>query len=246
MNTQTATHHVCRNPLALGGLLLIALTASCGGKKNADLELAAARAALDDAAANLAKNCAKEIFMAAEVVVREAKELAESGDVEAAKAKAAEAESLANQARAASPPGCDKEEEEEEQVAVIPDREASASNDSSAAMNLADVLETIYFDYNQSFIREQSKAVLTKVAEILRGDGGLRIEVEGHCDTRGSTEYNLHLGERRARSVLKYLVTQGADPGQVEMISYGEERPVDLEESESAHQKNRRAELRRR
>ena len=88
--------------------------------------------------------------------------------------------------------------------------------------------------------------MLTKVAEIMRGDGGLRVEVEGHCDTRGSTEYNLHLGERRARSVLKYLVTQGVDPGQVEMISYGEERLVDLEESESAHQKNRRAELKRR
>lgn len=220
--------------------------AGCPGKKNADLELAAAEAAIDAARGKRAANCAKEIFSAAEVVVREAKELSEKGDYDAARAKAAEAESLANQARAASPPGCDKDDDDAAAAAAGLDRKDADTDNVGRNLALEDAIETIYFDYNQAFIREDSKAVLSKVADILRRDPKLKLEVEGHCDSRGSTEYNLHLGERRAQSVMKYLLTQGAGSDQLETISYGEERPVDLGEAESAHQRNRRAELKRR
>jgi peptidoglycan-associated lipoprotein len=112
-------------------------------------------------------------------------------------------------------------------------------------MDLGETLETIYFDYNQAHIREDSKTVLSRIAEIMSSQEGQNLEIEGHCDSRGSTEYNLHLGERRARSVRKYLVTQGVSPNLLQIISYGEERPIDLGETESAHQKNRRAELKK-
>ena len=86
---------------------------------------------------------------------------------------------------------------------------------------------------------------LSKIAQIMSGDTNLKIEIEGHCDIRGSTEYNLHLGERRARAVEKYLVTQGVKADQVRVISYGEERPLDLGVTDDAHQRNRRAEIKK-
>jgi peptidoglycan-associated lipoprotein len=110
-------------------------------------------------------------------------------------------------------------------------------------MGLRDRL--VYFDYNEATIREDSKPMLAKISQALRSDGGLRVEVEGHCDSRGSTEYNLHLGERRAYSVRKYLVDLGVDSKQLEVISYGEERPADLDLTEEAHQRNRRAEIKK-
>jgi peptidoglycan-associated lipoprotein len=218
---------------------LLAAAISCG-KKNADLELEAARKAIADAQSRKASDCAKETYQAAEAAIAEANRLAEAGEIESAKAKAVEAKTLAEQAAAASKPGCDEKEEEEKTP-----QEAKSDQDAAAAMNMAtgEVLETIYFDYNDASIREDSKAVLTKVADVMRKQPGLNIEVEGHCDVRGSTEYNLHLGERRARSVEKYLTTQGVNPKQITLISYGEERPVDLGDSEGSHQKNRRAEI---
>jgi peptidoglycan-associated lipoprotein len=230
--------------LAISAVLAAAVLTGCPGKKTTEVELAAARAAIDQARANRAADCAKEIFAAAEEVLREASELAAKGEHDAARAKASEGESLANQARAASPPGCDKPAEEDPDAAA--DASGSGGEDASRAMKLDDVLETIYFDYNEANIREDSKVVLSKVAQALMTTGGATIEIEGHCDSRGSTEYNLHLGERRARAVSKYLVTQGVRADQIEVISYGEERPVDLGETESAHAKNRRAELKKR
>ncbi len=230
---------------ALSTLFVAVLLASgCPATKTSDVELAAAQAALDDARANRASDCAKEIYMAAEATIREAKELAETGDHDGARAKAAEGESLANQARGASPPGCDKSDEE---VAGNQDeRDGATADNASMSMRLEDLLDTVYFDYNRAQIRDTSKETLTKLADYLGTQPGTKIEIEGHCDARGSTEYNLHLGERRARSVMKYLVTQGVNGTQVQTISYGEERPVDLGDTETAHQRNRRAELRTR
>jgi len=221
---------------------LIGLTAGCPKTKTSDLELAAARDAIEAARKAKASDCATEIFKSAEAAIAEANRLAETGDHEGARFKAGEAESLANQARGASPPGCEKLKGDEEEA------DAAASGDTQAGANvsLEDLLETIYFDYNQAHIREDSKAVLSRVADAMTSNPELKIEIEGHCDLRGSTEYNLHLGERRAQAVLKYLVTQGVRSEQIETISYGEERPIDLDETETAHQRNRRAELKKR
>ena len=222
--------------------LLAALVFSTGcPKKTADLELDAARAAMDEAKRRKANDCAEETYKAAEAAIAEAKRLAEAGEIEDAKKKAGEAKVLADQAAAASRPGCD--EKKADPADEGPKDKVTDATSASMSMKLGEAVDTIYFDYNDATIREDSKAVLSRVAEIMSKDEGLRVEVEGHCDVRGSTEYNLHLGERRARSVMKYLVAQGVEPKQVEIISYGEERPEDLGMSEAAHQKNRRAEL---
>ena len=231
-----------RKPIATLWMVGALMAAGCPATKTSDVELAAAQAALDDARANRANDCATEIFMAAEATIREAKELADKGEHDSARAKAAEGESLANQARGASPPGCDKDDEEVAGNQLERDTGADTSN-ASANMSLGEMLDTVYFDYNQAQIRSDSKEHLTRLATHLASKASARIEIEGHCDVRGSTEYNLHLGERRARSVMKYLVTQGVSSDQIATISYGEERPVDLGDTETAHQRNRRAEL---
>jgi peptidoglycan-associated lipoprotein len=224
--------------------VMLAFAVSACPKKTADLELEAARKSIADAQARRASECAKETYQAAEAAIAEANRLNEAGEIEQAKEKAQEAKTLADQAAAASSKGCKEKKDEEEQ-----DPNAQAQADQNAAnqmnMNLADVLETIYFDYNEASIREDSKAVLSRIAGVLAKQAGAVIEIEGHCDVRGSTEYNLSLGERRARAVEKYLTTQGVNSNQLQIISYGEERPVDLGDSESAHQKNRRAELKK-
>lgn len=227
-------------------MVLVAVLAMAGAlsacpKSTADLELEAAMKAVDDARAGKADDCAKETYQAAEAALAEARRLAEDGEIDAAKEKANQAKSLAQQARAASKPGCDEKVAEKEDVG--PAESNAMTDDASASMKLNEALETIYFDYNDATIREDSKAVLSRVANVLVKTPQQTLEIEGHCDVRGSTEYNLHLGERRARSVQKYLVAQGVNEDQLRIISYGEERPVDLGGSESAHQKNRRAEL---
>lgn len=225
------------------GLMIVAAPLAGCSSKNPDLELAAAQKAIDDAMKNRARDCAPETFVAAEGLLADAKALAAKGKGEEAKAKALEAEKLAKQAQASSPEGCDKKDEDEE--AVDPNANASATDMAGRGADLGSLEQTIYFEYNEANIREDGKVILTKLAQTMIKDPSVRIEVEGHCDERGSTEYNLHLGERRARAVEKYLLTQGVKGAQINTISYGEERPIDLASTEAAFAKNRRAEVRK-
>ncbi|MEK6692484.1 MAG: peptidoglycan-associated lipoprotein Pal, partial [Nitrospirota bacterium] len=98
----------------------------------------------------------------------------------------------------------------------------------------------IYFDYDKYNIRDDVKAILEKNAAWLKKNPGVKIQVEGHCDERGSNEYNLALGDRRARSARDYLVLLGVDPKRVSTISFGEEKPLDPGHNEEAWTKNRR------
>ncbi len=100
-----------------------------------------------------------------------------------------------------------------------------------------------YFDFDQAIVRRTGHSELNKHAEVLSGDRTLRVRLEGHADERGTREYNLALGERRANAIRAYLVAQGASRSQIEVISYGEEKPVDAGHTESAHAKNRRVEV---
>jgi peptidoglycan-associated lipoprotein len=104
-------------------------------------------------------------------------------------------------------------------------------------------LPTVYFDYNQASVRSDAKAPLKQAAETLKGNSSAQVTIEGHCDERGSSEYNLALGERRAQAVKSYLRTLGIDGKKLSTISYGKERPIDSGHTESAWAKNRRAEL---
>jgi peptidoglycan-associated lipoprotein len=104
--------------------------------------------------------------------------------------------------------------------------------------------ETVYFDFDKSDLRQDARDVLSKNAElILKSLAGDKIKIEGHCDERGSAEYNLALGENRAKSALKYLTTLGVKAENLSIISYGKEKPAAQGSDEAAWAKNRRAEF---
>jgi len=105
----------------------------------------------------------------------------------------------------------------------------------------ASPLEDIFFDFDEALIREDAKAILDRNVAWLKEHQKVRITIEGHCDERGTNEYNLALGERRARAAKEYLVAAGIDPGRIVTISYGEERPFVLGHDEEAWRWNRRA-----
>jgi peptidoglycan-associated lipoprotein len=100
--------------------------------------------------------------------------------------------------------------------------------------------ESIYFDFDKSFIKLEYRAVLQAKAELLKDDPNIHIRIEGNCDERGTNEYNLALGERRADSAAKFLVSLGISPDRIETISYGEERPLALGHGGEAWAQNRR------
>jgi peptidoglycan-associated lipoprotein len=101
--------------------------------------------------------------------------------------------------------------------------------------------EDIHFDFDSAVIREDAKPILLKKAEFLKKYPSLTITIEGHCDERGTSEYNLALGERRAHSAWQYLVNLGIAPNRMQMISYGKERPIAFGHDEASWAKNRRA-----
>ncbi len=105
------------------------------------------------------------------------------------------------------------------------------------------VAERVHFDFDKSDIRSDAEPVLQRKVSVLREYPGIRLRLEGHCDERGSNEYNLALGQRRAESVRRYLMSYGVDAGRFQMISYGEERPLVNAQNEQAWAQNRRAEF---
>lgn len=104
-------------------------------------------------------------------------------------------------------------------------------------------LERVYFSFDQFTLTSKARSVLDANAVILKSSPALKVSIEGHCDSRGSDEYNLALGERRAHVVKNYLVSLGVAPDRFETISYGEELPADSAMTESAWAMNRRAEF---
>lgn len=103
-------------------------------------------------------------------------------------------------------------------------------------------LKTVYFDFDKSDIREDQVDTLLSNAAVLK-DAGYNVIIEGHCDERGTNEYNIALGDRRARSTKDYLINLGIDPSRMNTSSYGEERPVCTEHDESCWWQNRRAQF---
>jgi len=118
------------------------------------------------------------------------------------------------------------------------DAEAAARNAERAA---AKGLETIHFDFDQYVLTDDSKSILVNNAGLLRSAPAVKILIEGHCDERGSDEYNLALGEKRALATKNYLVSLGVGAERMSVISYGEEMPFDSAHNKAAWAKNRRA-----
>lgn len=107
----------------------------------------------------------------------------------------------------------------------------------------ASVFIAIRFDYDQYKITGDAKPVLEKMASVLKEKPTWKVLVEGHCDERGTNEYNMGLGEQRAQSAKRYLVSLGVEESRFQTVSYGEERPLDSGHDEAAWVKNRRAEF---
>ncbi len=103
--------------------------------------------------------------------------------------------------------------------------------------------ERILFDFDRSDLRTDARSTLDRKVAFFQANPSMRIRVSGHADERGSDEYNLALGQRRASSAKAYLVQQGIDAGRIDIVSYGEERPVCTESNESCWQQNRRDEF---
>jgi peptidoglycan-associated lipoprotein len=100
--------------------------------------------------------------------------------------------------------------------------------------------DTVYFDFDSSAVKASEKSKIEKVADYFKSNSGHAVKVEGHCDERGTEEYNRSLGERRALAVRELLVRAGIAPERIETISYGEDRPAEVGHNESAWKKNRR------
>jgi peptidoglycan-associated lipoprotein len=101
----------------------------------------------------------------------------------------------------------------------------------------------IHFEYDRANLGSDDASVLDQKVAILQANSGLRIRVSGHCDERGSDEYNLALGNRRANAAKQYLVSHGIEAGRIETTSYGKERPLDPAHNEQAWATNRRDEF---
>ena len=125
-----------------------------------------------------------------------------------------------------------KDEPKQEAPSVVP------GSQEDLVLNVGD---RVFFDFNRYNLRDDAQAALERQAAWLIANPATLIAVEGHCDERGTREYNLALGERRANSVKEYLVSLGVDAGRIETISYGKERPVALGHNESAWSQNRRS-----
>jgi peptidoglycan-associated lipoprotein len=108
----------------------------------------------------------------------------------------------------------------------------------------ADVFRPIHFEFNKYRITDEAKPILEGIASLLGDHPKWKVLIEGHCDERGTNEYNLALGENRALSTRRYLVSLGISEGRFQTVSYGEERPVAFGHDEESWARNRRAEFR--
>ncbi len=105
------------------------------------------------------------------------------------------------------------------------------------------VFETIRFDFDKSDIRPDDRIILEKIAVYLKNNRKVKVSFEGHCDERGTSEYNMALGERRSLSARRYLVALGIAPERLGTVSYGAEKPLDPGHDETSWRKNRRCEF---
>ncbi len=124
----------------------------------------------------------------------------------------------------------------EQEIAKVESKEIP-----SEVEEISGIFKDIHFDFDKYDVREDAKPVLKAVADYLRKNSSYKILVEGHCDERGTSEYNLGLGDRRAKATKDYLVSSGVPSSRIDTISYGKEKPICAEHAEDCWEKNRRA-----
>lgn len=175
--------------------------------------------------------CAKKSVLKEEALPKGAPAAAQKAGVDAAGKRAAEApveKQAAVEAKTAK------------QASLEPEvKKAAKAVPAKATFEFVD----IYFDFDKTSLKDEARAVLDKDAEWLNKNKNVTVTAEGHCDERGTAEYNLALGERRAAAAAKYLVDLGVDAKRIKTISYGLERPADQRHNEEAWAKNRRVHI---
>lgn len=145
--------------------------------------------------------------------------------------------------------GTIKEEKVEEQsikespLSAQVEAKADARDELAAMTEKEGRLAAVYFEFDSSTVRDDMKPALDKNTEWLRKRQDVKVEIQGHADEKGTNEYNIALGERRAQGIKKYLADSGINEAILSTISYGEERPADLGHTEEAWAKNRRVEF---
>ena len=125
-------------------------------------------------------------------------------------------------------------------VAASQQKQAASTPDNG---QLKEALEKVYFSFDSSNLDVGARQSLTKNAAFMKKNGSAKVRIEGNCDERGSDEYNLALGERRAKAAMQYLVTMGVPAARLSVISYGKEKPADPGHDEAAWARNRRDEF---
>lgn len=123
-----------------------------------------------------------------------------------------------------------------ETVTTVTEEISTLSEDATASK----IFQTVYFGFDAFTLSEAARASLTKNAEAIKKNKSLKVQIQGHCDERGSDSYNLALGEKRAKAAFDYLITLGVPANQLHVISYGKERPADPGHDDAAWAKNRR------
>ena len=174
----------------------------------------------------LTASCAKKTVVSDATSIEDQTQTAAEAAEAAAAAKKAEAERI-------------RQQELQEEMA----RKQSLEQARVAAAKTRFLHQNIHFDFDSAQLTDTAKALLREKADWLKDNPGQSIIIEGHCDERGTTEYNLALGERRASAAKQYLQDLGIGAFRMTTVSYGEERPLDPGQNEAAYSKNRRAQF---
>lgn len=232
-------------------VLALVFAVSCG--KDAKKAIDDAQTAINDAKDAGAEQYAPDEYKSAEDYLSTAQGQYDKKDYKPAKASALASK---DQADLAKKRATDRKSEEEQAKAPAPagkgpeelGKQTEAYNVSSLSEQPVPVdeaakavLKDLNFDFDSTELSEAAKQTLVDISKWLGVHPDVKITIEGHCDERGSTEYNLALGERRAKAVRDYLVSLGVDHGRLNIISYGESMPLDPGHNEAAWAKNRRA-----
>lgn len=181
----------------------------------------------------LITGCAKKAVSKDEGLVAGEKKAAAAQSEADIKKKEAEAAAKEEAARKLA---AEQQKEDVKELALKRDAAAAA-----AAEKEQTAFEDIYFAFDKSTIESEAREILKRLASLLDSNKNYSLVIEGHCDERGTVEYNLALGQRRADAAMKYLVDLGLDKESIKTITYGKERPLDPGHDEEAWAKNRRA-----
>lgn len=225
---------------------LIALAVLSGCASAPTEEMSAAEEAILNARG--VKDCASDKFLAAERLYQEAEALVEEEKYDEAKRKAKAAEKLAKEAQEEGELNWDDCQRRLDAAKEAADPESKQGDDSGEQRGAEDAeeqlsLQTVYFEYDSAGLSPDARQALDQNVRWMQKNADRGVTLEGHTDERGTPEYNLALGENRARRVREYLVQLGVDAERLSILSYGEEKPAAFGDTPSDFAKNRRVEF---